>query len=149
MNRIITLSLAVPLLFGPDVIAGMSDLCIGEKGYFFTNQRELNHSQGGFVSNGAYVDEVVFVAPSAAVCGSASVEGYVRLLGNTVVRDEAFISGRVIISGNAVVGGDVVITNTEENPILIKGWIKLFTGKITSGTHDSRKLSSALVLNPK
>jgi NDP-sugar pyrophosphorylase family protein len=149
MNKIIIFILTVPLLFSANVIAGMSSLCIGEKGYFFTNQREFNPSQGGFVSYGAYVDEVVFIAPGAAVCGSASIEGSVRLLGNTIVRDEAYISGRVIISGNAVVGGDAVITNIEDNPILIKGWIKILTGKITSGTYDSKKLSNNFVSIPK
>lgn len=109
--------------------AATSSNCPGEEGYYFTNYKHRNPTQGGFVSNKADVqdtDDTMFVGPEAAVCGSSRVSGSARIFGDAVINnatvkdnaeisenarieDGATIAGHAKINGNASVSGSVEV----------------------------------------
>ncbi|MCH2158534.1 MAG: hypothetical protein MK096_07130 [Oleiphilaceae bacterium] len=111
--------------------------CDGESGYKFTNDRETNPRKGGFVADGAYVSEDAFVAPTAQVCDSATVESNTRIMGKSIIKDEAYIGSHVRVLGNAIISGDASITGKSNKPTVIKGYARISSGTITSGTHGS------------
>ena len=84
--------------------ANTSPLCPNESGFFYTNYRVRNPTQGGFVSDQAFVQDSdnVFISPTAAVCGASSVTGSVKIFGNAVIKS-AILSGNVVIRDNAKV----------------------------------------------
>ncbi|MCG7536763.1 hypothetical protein [Pseudoalteromonas sp. OOF1S-7] len=120
--------------------AAQSELCPGESGYYFTNNRKTNPQQGGFVSSGAFVSEGAFIAPTAAVCGSATVEHGVRLMGNAVIKDEAIVSGKVRVMGNAIVGGTAMVSGGSKKPTIVRGYARVMQGEITGGIYGSTQI---------
>jgi carbonic anhydrase/acetyltransferase-like protein (isoleucine patch superfamily) len=120
--------LATVLLFINYSLASTSSKCPGEEGYYFTNYKHRNPTQGGFVSNKADVqdtDDLLFIGPESAICGSSRISGKARIFGeaiinNASIQDEAEISENALIekgatiSGNARISGQVRIYGSVE-----------------------------------
>jgi carbonic anhydrase/acetyltransferase-like protein (isoleucine patch superfamily) len=100
------------LIFSAQSFAESSPLCPNEQGYLYTNYRQRNPTQGGFVSNQAFVQDSdeVFISATAAVCGSSSVTGSSKIFGNATIIN-ATVSGNVSIKDNAKVIGATITDN--------------------------------------
>lgn len=112
------LSAALMFLVSIDAVAATSPQCPGEEGYYFTNYKRRNPTQGGFVSNKADVqdtDEMIFIGPEVSICGSSRVSGRARIFGSAVIRsatvkDSAEVSENAVISSGAEVSGNSKIS---------------------------------------
>lgn len=151
--------LVMGAIFSASSFAATSPKCPGESGYYFTNYKQRNPQQGGFVSYSADVidDEEVYIAPTAAVCNSSSVSEDARIYGNAIIRGNAEISGDAKVYGNAVIEGDAVITDNArvyENARVggssfisgkarIKGWSKIYDQDVSSGVKDAPQFTQA------
>lgn len=123
-----SISAAAIILFSFNSLAATSPQCPGEEGYYFTNYKRRNPTQGGFVSNKADVqdtDEMIFIGPEVAICGSSRVSGRARIFGSSVIRsatvkdsaeisEDAVVSSGAEVSGNAKVSGKAVVSGFVE-----------------------------------
>jgi len=123
-----SISAAAIILFSLNSLAATSRECPGEEGYYFTNYKRRNPTQGGFVSNKADVqdtDEMIFIGPEVSICGSSRVSGRARIFGNAVVKgatvkgsaeinEDAIISNGAEVSGNAKVSGKARVSGFVE-----------------------------------
>lgn len=89
-----------------------SNLCPGEAGHYFINDKVRNIRDGGFVSNQAFVSEgsSIFIAKTAAVCGGSNISDSAKIYGNAIIRN-AKISGSAEINGSAIVENDAEVTD--------------------------------------
>ena len=136
--------------------AETSTACPGETGYIYTNDRNRNPREGGFVSDSAHVEDSVFIAKTAAICGSASILDKARIYGNAVISDEAEISGYARVFGNARVSGTAQVGDKAKvsgyaivkgNAIIdgkawIRGYKKINSGQFSEGTFSTDKPKS-------
>ncbi len=111
----------------------------GEDGYYFTNDRDRNPTQGGFVSYEADVQEGtdVFIGPNAVILGSSSIQGRARIYGNAVVKDaevidrakvygDARVIGNVFVSGEAKIYGNAYVHTNEDDELSVSGQAKIY-----------------------
>ncbi|HAZ14929.1 MAG: hypothetical protein A2X86_21365 [Bdellovibrionales bacterium GWA2_49_15] len=131
--------------------ADSSDLCPGEEGTYYINDRHRNPKDGGFVSDSADIEnESVFIGKTAAVCGSAIISGRARITGNAIisgeavvkdearvfgnarVTDNAQIEGKAQISGEAYVGGNAIVRGTA----VVRAFTILESGTLEAGVRE-------------